>query len=417
MRKAIVLGILGALLLGGCGSSTSTAATGTPIKIGVLDDVAPTTPVEGAEMRVNTDLAIAQINAAGGIHNHRLEAVYANPKADPAMAASLAQDLVQQQNVDVLVGGVLSSECLGIGTLAARLQVVYVSSTGCATGDLTAKQCNKYTFRMGPVGRQGIIPLAQYIVSTYGSKWAILYSDYALGQSQVAAYTTGLTAAGGEITKKIAVPLNETNVTPYITQVPTDGSVNGLIDAQAGADLLRGTQLLQQFGVNKSIPIVGILGKERFAGTYPDTISGSLGQGFELSDAAKASQFDLDYHKAFRDQLKKEDASVVSALGGADKAVPGVLGYQAYTAITALKNAMLAANFTGKADTDKLVSAMEKLKGSQGSDYPGGDFAMNAADHQGKMTIYIVKINGQKEEVLKALKPSEVPEIGTCQVS
>src|SRR5690348_15734236 len=76
---------------GAAGGTGSTAATGPAIKIGVLADQAPLTAVEGAEMRVNTDLAIAQVNASGGIHGHRLEAVYADPKAAPDEAVTLAQ--------------------------------------------------------------------------------------------------------------------------------------------------------------------------------------------------------------------------------------------------------------------------------------------------------------------------------------
>src|SRR5262249_25006615 len=150
------------------------------------------------EMRVNTDLAIAQTNAAGGIHGHKLEAVYADPKATPDEAVTLAQQLVQQRGADVLVGGVLSSECLGVENLVPRLQVVYVSSSGCAAEDFTSKQCNQYSFRVRPQGRQVNIPLASYIVNAYGKKWAIIYPDQAYGQSQLAAYKVGMQAAGGE---------------------------------------------------------------------------------------------------------------------------------------------------------------------------------------------------------------------------
>lgn len=412
----LVTGLLAVTACGGTSGGTNQAATGPPIKIGVLDDIAPSLAIEGAEMRVNTDLAIKQINAAGGIHGHRLEAVYADPKADPTEAVNLAQQLVQQQNVDVVTGAVLSSECLGVQNLMARLQVVYLASTGCATEAFAAQQCNKYSFRFPPVGRQGIIPLATYIVNTYGKRWAIVYSDYAFGQSQLAAYTAGLQAAGGSITKKIAIPLNETNVTPYVTSIPTDGSIDGLIDAQVGADLVRGTTVMAQFGINKKMPIVGIFGKERFAGVYPDSITGSLGQGFELSDALAENKFDVEYHKAFRAQLAKEDANIITTLGGVDKAVPGTLGYQAYTTIMALKLGMLASNFNGRTDTNKLITALEKVSAKQGADFPGGDVIMNKSDHQGAMTTYIVKINGQKEEVLSTLSPDKLPAVGSCQV-
>ena len=56
--------------------------------------MAPLTAVEGAEMRANTDLAVAQINASGGIHGHPLQVVYADPQAQPTEAGTLAQQLI-----------------------------------------------------------------------------------------------------------------------------------------------------------------------------------------------------------------------------------------------------------------------------------------------------------------------------------
>ena len=414
----VAAGLLVAVACGGGatgGGSGSTAATGPAIKIGVLDDQAPLTAVEGAEMRVNTDLAIAQINASGGIKGHKLEAVYADPKATPDQAITLAQQLVQQQGVDVLVGAVLSSECLGVENLVPRLGVVYVSSTGCAAEDFTAKQCNQYSFRITPQGRQVNIPLSQYIVNTYGKKWSIIYPDYAFGQSQLAAYKVGMQAAGGELTQIIPIPQNETNMTPYISKITTDGSINGLINTEVGADLVRASTTLAQFNIGAKMPIVGVFGKERFAGTYPDSLTGDIGQSPELSDPPTENKFDAAYHKAFTEQLKKEDANIVTALGGVDKAVPGDLGYEAYTAITALKLAMNQSGFTGKADTQKLIKAMEKLKVKQGADFPGGDFQMSASDHQGVTTTYIAKINKQQETVLATLAPDKLSPIGTCQ--
>jgi branched-chain amino acid transport system substrate-binding protein len=400
---------------GGASTGTGQQASGPPIKIGVLDDAAPLTAVEGAEMRVNTDLAVAQINAAGGIHGHKLELTFADPQADPSKAVALAQQLVQQQGVDVLVGAVLSSECLGVENLVPRLQVVYVASTGCAAEAFTAMQCNQYSFRITPQGRQVNVPLSSYIVNAYGKKWSFIYPDYAFGQSQLAAYRVGMQAAGGELAQVIPIPQNETNMTPYITRIATDGSVNGLINAEVGSDLVRASSTIAQFNIGARMPIVGVFGKERFAGVYPDSLTGDIGQSPELSESAQDNKFDIAYHRAFTSQLAKEDAAIVKALGGVDKAVPGDLGYEGYTAITALKQAMLASNFTGKADTARLIKAFEKVRSGPSADFPGGSFTMNAADHQGVTTTYIAKINGQSEQVLTTLTPDRLPAIGSCQ--
>ncbi|MBO0705612.1 MAG: ABC transporter substrate-binding protein [Candidatus Dormibacteraeota bacterium] len=410
---AAAAGLLVAVACGGTGGGGQ-QATGSPIKIGVLSDHAPITAVEGAEMTVNTDLAVSQINAAGGINGHKLQVVYADPKAQPDEAVTLAQQLVQQQGVQILVGGVLSSECLGVENLVPRLKVAYMASTGCAAEDFTSKQCNNYSFRTVATGRQVNVPLAQYITNTYGKKWGIIYPDYALGQSQLATYKSGLTEAGGQLTQVIPIPQNETNMTPYITKIATDGSINGLINAEVGADLVRASQSLAQFNINQKMPIVGVFGKERFGGVYPPSLTGDIGQGPEL--AADQNQYSKAYHEAFTKQLAKEDSSIVNTLGGADKATAGDLGYEAYTAINALKLAIKSSNFSTKSDTNKLIDALASLNVKRGPEFPGGDFQMGKTDHQGATTTYIAKINGQDEQVLSTVAPNKLPKIGSCNV-
>src|SRR5213078_3059842 len=100
---------------------------------------------------------------------------------------------------------------------------------------------------------------------------------------------------------------------------------------------------------------------------------------------------------------KGMDADFTGPLGGVDKVTPGNNnGYNAYMSMKALTLAMRKANFTGKADTEKLVSAMETLSVPQSADgFPSGAMIMNKDDHQGRTTYYLLKINGQKEEVVQ----------------
>src|SRR5262249_6099779 len=115
-----VASLLLAVACGGGAASTggSQGATGPPIRNRGLDDNGTSSAIEGAELRVNTDLAVSQINASGGIKGHRVETVFVDPQGDASKAVTMAQTLVQQQNVDVLVGGIFSPECLGIQNLA-----------------------------------------------------------------------------------------------------------------------------------------------------------------------------------------------------------------------------------------------------------------------------------------------------------
>lgn len=422
----LVLGVCTALAACGGGGSKSAsngtaaagagkAPSGTPIKLGVMADLNGTCAPIGASIRLGTDLAVQQLNAAGGVNGHPVQVQYADPQSDPSQAVQLATQLVQQDHVDVLVGSCLSSECLGVEGIALKLQTVYVTSSGCAAEDVTAKSCNKYTFRMEPVGAQVIGPLADYMVKTYGKRWAVLYSDYAFGQSQLAAYKAVLQKSGGTVPVEIPIPNNEANVAPYITKVPTDGSVDGLVVAGLGAgDQARVVGALAQFGVSKKLPIVGAATKETFGGVYPDTVNGSIGESQFLSNQPEGNKFAPAFEQDFKGMGAK-DGDALNIIGGA-KAVPGSQGYIAYAAMTALKEGMIASKFSGKADTEKLISALESLKAPLSADFPGGDFIMNKSDHQGAMTTYIYKIDGQNEPVLSTIPADKIPPVGSCHV-
>ncbi len=386
-----------------------------PIVIGNLADVTGSFALNGAEMHIGTDLAVAQVNAAGGINGHPLRVQYADPKSDPTQATQLATQFVEQDNVDVLVGAVSSAECAAVEDLAPRLGIVYVSQAGCASDEFTSKTCNKYTFRVLPTGPQLVTPLAAYLVQTYGKRWAVMYSDYAFGQSQLRAYQAAIAAAGGSVPVSIAVPLGEANVTPYVSRVPTDGSVDGLVSTFSGADEAHVDSIIQQFGINGRLPIVGGGTKEHYGGVYPATLDGTVNASAELSDAPSDNAFAQQFDTAFKDVAAKEP-DMAGKVGGADKVVAGQSGYPAFAAIEALKSAMSASNFTGRADTQKLISAMETLNTQLGQDFPYGGIQMSASDHQGASPVYIYKVNGQQESILSVIPAAQLPHIGTCQV-
>jgi ABC-type branched-subunit amino acid transport system substrate-binding protein len=425
-RVVMVVGTV-AWVIAACSSPAATppaatgapaaASTSTPIKVGVMDDVTGVGAIEGALMRISTDLVVQRTNASGGINGHPLRVEYVDPKGDATQAINLATQLAQQDNVDVLAGGLFSPECIGVSGLAEKLQLVYVSTNGCASDVLTSKQCNKYTFRVYPVGRQTFDTTTRFEVQNFGTKWGIIYPDYALGQSNLASLKSALDANGAELPVQVAVPLGEANVTPYVTRIPTDGSIQVLQVSETGTDLARVMSVIQQFGINQKMTIVTGLGKESFAGVYPEALNGALLTGTRPSDGLSGNADDAKYMQDWLAIAKGQDADFLGPLGGADHATPGNNnGYNAYMSMMALVLAMRNANFTGKADTDKLIGAFETLTVKQGPDFPDGDLIMNKDDHQGRTTYYLLKINGQKEEVVQTFPADQLPLVGDCKI-
>src|SRR3989441_4176325 len=184
---------------GQAGAPQGGQTNGTPIKVGYLADANGTSAPIAAGMHLGTDLAVQQINAAGGVNGHPIQVLYVDPQSDPTQASQMATQLIQTDKVDVLMGAVLSSECLVVQQLVAKLQAVYLPTFGCAAEEFSSASCNRYSFRFEPVGRQQLGPLVDYIVKTYGKKFAMTYSDYAYGQSQLKAYTAALAALDASI--------------------------------------------------------------------------------------------------------------------------------------------------------------------------------------------------------------------------
>jgi branched-chain amino acid transport system substrate-binding protein len=386
-----------------------------PIVIGVLADLTGQGAIEAAEIHLNVDLAVAQINAAGGIGGRTLQAVYADPRGDPALARKLARQQVDQQGASVLLGGVLSAECLALTQSAVDLGGVYLTASGCPTAEVTAEYCNKNSFRVLPAGPQLIAPLASYAVSTYGRRWAILYPDYAFGQAQMQAYDAAFTSAGASLPLRIGIPLGDQDPATYVSRIPTDGSIDGLINAETGADLAAVDGVLTEAGVSSRMPVVFSGSKEQFAGSYPDAVNGFLTATPHASSPVDPGDDERAYAAAFGEAVNRQP-QMAALLGGPSKAVPGALGYQTYATMSALRLAMEAANFTGRPDTARLIQALESLSVTGGPDFPAGAMQMNRPDHQGSATVQIVRVSGQREEVLQTVPPENIPRIGRCQV-
>ncbi len=78
---------------------------------------------------------------------------------------------------------------------------------------------------------------------------------------------------------------------------------------------------------------------------------------------------------------------------------------------------MRAVQYSGKADTAKLIQALTNFKAQQGPDFPGGDIAISPSDHQGSMTVYVMQISGQDNKILATYPPDKVTPIGDCKIS
>ena len=127
--RSVALIAAAGLVLAGCSSSdtaseTEAEATATqsetteaaaeevdtsPIKVGVLTDLTGAFGIVGQSNQAVAQFTIDEINANGGILGRPVELVIVDSASDPAVGAQVASKLVNEDQVDVVIGGVASN--------------------------------------------------------------------------------------------------------------------------------------------------------------------------------------------------------------------------------------------------------------------------------------------------------------------
>src|SRR5215211_1674015 len=114
IRRATLLGLslpTAAALLAACqeeegggGGGTTGGPSGEPIKMGALVPRSGVVGIVGPRMQNNAQLAVDDINAAGGVQDRPIDLIVEDTASDPDTAVEKARKLIQQDQVDVIVG-------------------------------------------------------------------------------------------------------------------------------------------------------------------------------------------------------------------------------------------------------------------------------------------------------------------------
>jgi branched-chain amino acid transport system substrate-binding protein len=91
------------------------------------------------------DIALTEVNAAGGVNGHPVELVSLNSESKPDLAASLALRIAGRDDVNVMIGGNFGSTMLSIGSIAQKQKIPHVTSTGLVDDGQRAWRYSFYT--------------------------------------------------------------------------------------------------------------------------------------------------------------------------------------------------------------------------------------------------------------------------------
>src|SRR5579875_3187125 len=205
--------------------------------------------VRGAKM------ALAEINAKGGMLGREVTLTVEDDNANAGLAAQKSHKLIEQDRVSFLMGAVSSATALSVNQVAHSAGVVYMV-TGGHTDPVTGSQCHWTTFRICTTTYMLAAGLAGTLYKKFGGKWYFITPDYAFGHTLQESYAKILKGMGGTVLGNSLAPLGTTDFSSYLIKAQA-AKPDVLINLTDGQDLVNSMKQAVQFGLTKKFAIGG----------------------------------------------------------------------------------------------------------------------------------------------------------------
>jgi branched-chain amino acid transport system substrate-binding protein len=195
--------------------------TGEPIKIGLLTSITSNFAPWGLQVRDGAQLAVEEINAAGGVDGRPLELVIEDDQNSPEEAVPAYERLVEEGVV--AVGGIISSS-VG-GATAPLAESNQIPTFLVKSGDQTIlTPDSRFTFRTClPAAPTVAGPIIEYAQENGLSKIGAIVADYPWGHAFQSSIETAVAEAGGIELQLEVAPVQEQDFTTYLREISAFG--------------------------------------------------------------------------------------------------------------------------------------------------------------------------------------------------
>jgi branched-chain amino acid transport system substrate-binding protein len=200
--------------------ASAPAFANSSIEIGFPIPLSGPAALYGVPILKGAEMAVADLNAKGGVIGRKLELLSRDSKASADEAVRLARELIIKDNVDFLVGTLTSAEAPAVSTIAKENKIVFIAPSA-KTSSLTAPaNLHPYVFRFASntttEGRAGAIIMAKW---KDVKRVATIAPDYAYGRDAVAAFVAEIKKLRPdvEIVDQQWPKLGEPDFTAFIT--------------------------------------------------------------------------------------------------------------------------------------------------------------------------------------------------------
>lgn len=366
--------VTGAALLGGFHFVPRVSAQETgPIKLGFPIPLTGPYGTEAKDQQAGAELAIAEINASGGVLGRKVELVVRDDKLKADEAARRTKELIENEGVQLMAGALSAANQLAVNEQCKMHGIPYMSIS--QANEITQRQDNSiYTYHEALDPHQTTQAVGEYVGKKFGKRWYFLTSDYAYGWQM----TDGFRRKGKEY-KFLDVgetkhPLGTSDYSSYMPRILA-AKPDVLFLDNFGKDQINSAKQATAFGLKKKMQIVcPIL-----------LMSSRLGGGDEAFDGIIGG---ASYYWELNHPTSKKFVEAFQKVNGRPP-----IDYAGY-AYSGVKELLSAVNRAGSLDALKIAEAIE---GRTYDNYKGKQW-WRPCDHQSQQDVFIIKSKKPKSQ-------------------
>ena len=368
-RSFLILAAAGLATLGGTALgpvSWNSAEAADPIKVGEVNSYTRL-PAFTLPYKNGWELAVEEINAAGGVLGRPLEVISRDDAGKPGDAVKIAEELISRDGVSLIAGTFFSHIGLAVTDLAKQRKTLFVAAEPLSDA-VTWQKGNRYTFRLRPSTYMQAAMLAEEAAKLPAKRWATIAPNYKYGQDAVASFQALLKAKRPDV-EFVAEQW------PALFKIEAGAEVQALSNAEPeaiynvtfGPDLAKFVREGKLRGLFEGREVVSLLTGEP---EYLDALKDEAPEGWIVTGYPWYA-IDTPEHKKFVEayQAKFND---YPRLGS-------VVGYNTFKAVAAIIEK------AGSTETEEMIAAARGLT----VESPVGPFMFRPQDHQSTMGAYV----------------------------
>ncbi|MGA9895855.1 MAG: ABC transporter substrate-binding protein [Xanthobacteraceae bacterium] len=227
-----------------------------PIKIGLDNPLTGTYAALGKNELIGAQLALAQINAKGGILGRQAQLLIEDSTSgDAGTAVEKARKLIDRDQVNFILGNINSALAAAIANVAYEKGVFHVVPGG-HTDPVTGTNCHWNVFRICNTTQMEANAVAASLIRDAGKKWYYITPDYAFGHTLQAGLEKAAAGLGGVKVGGDLTPLGTTDFSSYLIKAQASNP-DVIIFLVAGDDAVNALKQAVQFGLDKKTHIAG----------------------------------------------------------------------------------------------------------------------------------------------------------------